>query len=170
MLFEFYPWKIEADVEATKRLYLTNDYAKDKRINQKFYGTMSDKQKDFFISLGVDIMKTDAEEKTHSVPDEGEIPGEKIYVRSIDFLFCGRFHTIPEYQRHFYSDGEAFGEELPKTLKIVPMSKEEKIPVFGIDGLPCVFKHPRLRFDTPEFRKWDCGYILGSILTMKDLS
>ena len=78
--------------------------------------------------------------------------------------------VLPEYQRHFYSDGEAFGEELPKTLKIVPMSKEEKIPVFGIDGLPCVFKHPRLRFDTPEFRKWDCGYILGSILTMKDLS
>ena len=53
MLFEFYPWKIEADVEATKRLYLTNDYAKDKSINQKFYGTMSDKQKDFFISLEV---------------------------------------------------------------------------------------------------------------------
>lgn len=38
-----------------------------------------------------------------------------------------------------------------------------------IDGWGCVFKHPFLRFEEEEFRKWDCGYILGSILLMKDL-
>ena len=50
MTVEFYPWKIDADVEATRHLYLSNDYAKDKRINKKIYDGMSEKQKMFFLS------------------------------------------------------------------------------------------------------------------------
>ena len=52
MIFEFYPWKIDIDVEATRQLYLSNDYAEDKRINKKIYDGMSEKQKAFFLSLG----------------------------------------------------------------------------------------------------------------------
>ena len=164
MTFEFYPWETDINVEATRHLYLSNDYAKDKQINKKIYDGMSEEQKEFFLSLGVDIMKICAEETVHPVPEEGT--GGTV-VRRIDFLFCGRFLRIPEYQGRIYRDEEAFGERFPGTLEIVPMTEGERIPVFDIDGLPCVFKHPCFLFDEPKFQAWDCGYILGSILNIE---
>ena len=164
MIFEFYPWKIDIDVEATRQLYLSNDYAEDKRINKKIYDGMSEKQKAFFLSLGVDIMKVRAEETVHADPGEG---AGRTAVRRIDFLFCGRFLMLPEYQGRLYRDEEAFGENFPGTLKIVPMTEGERIPVFDIDGLPCIFKHPCSLSDGPEFEKWDCGHILGIIFKLQ---
>ena len=114
------------------------DYAEDKRINKKIYDGMSEKQKAFFLSLGVDIMKVRAEETVHADPGEG---AGRTAVRRIDFLFCGRFLMLPNTREGFTAMRKPSGENFPGTLKIVPMTEGERIPVFDIDGLPCIFKH-----------------------------
>lgn len=58
--------------------------------------------------------------------------------------------------------------QLPDALQIVKMPEENKLPIYDIDGWGCVFKHPYFRNE--KCKKWDCGYVLGSILMMKDIS
>lgn len=36
-------------------------------------------------------------------------------------------------------------------------------------GAGIVFKHPCFYYDNEIFKEWDCGYILGIILIMKDI-
>lgn len=36
MIFRFDPWKLDIDVEATRKLYSQNDYALDREINMRF--------------------------------------------------------------------------------------------------------------------------------------
>ena len=57
MIMNFHPWEIDVDVDATRQFYEENDCAEDRDINQKFYDKMSQAQKDFFASIGVDIQK-----------------------------------------------------------------------------------------------------------------
>ena len=78
MIVNFYPWEIDVDIEATKRFYEENDCSEDKMVNQWFYAAMTQKQKDFFASLGVEIDKVKAAERVHEIPDEEELPGGKI--------------------------------------------------------------------------------------------
>lgn len=47
MIFKFYPWTLDIDVETTKQLYLENGYSTDLSANTKFAGLLSEKQKDF---------------------------------------------------------------------------------------------------------------------------
>ena len=35
MIFDFYPWKIETDVEKTRRFYEENDFSSNKEWNNK---------------------------------------------------------------------------------------------------------------------------------------
>ncbi|WP_297133334.1 toxin-antitoxin system protein [Terrisporobacter sp.] len=169
MLFNFYPWEIDIDIEATKDLYMKRNYAKDSQVNKNIFNTMSEKQKAFFASIGVDILKVKAQEKVYDIDDDDELSEGKIYSMSLDFLMCGSLLSIPDYQEKIYSDEEIFGMNLPDSLKVIKMSEEEKLPIYDIDGWGCVFKHPFFRFEEEEFRKWDCGYILGTILLIKDL-
>ena len=41
MTFDFYPWILDIDVEATKQLYAQNDFAKDKAVNERFVSALS---------------------------------------------------------------------------------------------------------------------------------
>ena len=168
MIFEFYPWKIDIDVEATRQLYEENDYAEDKAFNRRLADTMTQQQKNFFSSLGVDIHKMRAEEKIHDIPEEDGMSGGKIAVQKIDFFLCGKFLAIPDYQQELYGDEEIAELQLPDALQIVKMPEENKLPIYDIDGWGCVFKHPYFRNE--KCKKWDCGYVLGSILMMKDIS
>ena len=169
MLFDFYPWKMDIDIEATKELYIKRNYAKDSEVNKNIFNTMSKKQKDFFMSIGVDILKVKAEEKVYDIPDDEELSGGKIYSMSLDFLICGKLLSILDYQEEIYIDEEVFGMNLPSYLKVIKMVEEQEFPIYDIDGWGCVFKHPLFRFEEEEFKKWDCGYIAGTILLMKDL-
>lgn len=36
MIFDFYPWKLEVDIDKTKELYIKNNYAIDKKTNGFF--------------------------------------------------------------------------------------------------------------------------------------
>lgn len=57
MVFDFYPWNLDVDVEGTRLLYRDNDYAGKRKVNERFWQAMSDGQKRFFHSLGVDFMR-----------------------------------------------------------------------------------------------------------------
>jgi len=81
----------------------------------------------------------------------------------VDFMVCGQFLAIPTFQKELY--GTVFGKDLPDSLKIIT-TQEDSLPAYDVDGLRVgiVFKHPCTRFDTEDFQKRDCGYIIGSIL------
>ena len=48
MLFEFMPWQLDVDIESTKLFYESNDYSKDKALNQDFIDSLTKEQKYFF--------------------------------------------------------------------------------------------------------------------------
>lgn len=168
MIFDFYPWKLDVDIEATKQFYMENDSAKECEANVKFYENMSEKQKEFFASLGVDVTKIEVKEKTHDIPEEDGMEAVKLYVCSVNFLMCGKILALPDYQKEIYRDEEIFGKTFPDTINVIEM-QEEKLPIFDVDGMGCVFKHPCFYFSQKEFKQWDCGYVLGTILIMRDL-
>lgn len=51
MLFEFMPWQLDVDIESTKLFYESNDYSKDKALNQDFIDSLTKEQKYFLIHL-----------------------------------------------------------------------------------------------------------------------
>ncbi|MCM1244912.1 MAG: toxin-antitoxin system protein [Roseburia sp.] len=157
MVFEFFPWVLDVDVEATKRLYLKNDYSIDNAVNTKFIKQLSQKQNDFFMSVGVNPMKIRIEEMAYNIPDS------EIIVKNnktlVDFMICGKFFAIPNFQKEIY--GEVFEEELPDFLKTTTI---DDLLTYDIDDFGVVFKHPVTRFDTEDYQSWDCGYIIGTIL------
>ena len=75
MVFDFYPWNLDVDVEGTRLLYRDNDYAGKRKVNERFWQAMSDGQKRFFHSLGVDFMRVEADEKLYNIPDKREAGG-----------------------------------------------------------------------------------------------
>lgn len=168
MIFNFHPWTLDIDVEATKQLYSENDYSTDPAANAKLTKQLSEKQKRFFSSIGVNPMKIKADETIYDIPADNETAGRKVYRMMADFIVCGKFFAIPQFQKDLYGSDELFGKEFPDSLKII---KEHALPVYDIDGLGkgAVFKHPCTRFDTESFQAWDCGYIIGTILIMSDL-
>ena len=168
MVYDFYPWNLDVDVEGTRLLYRDNDYAGKRKVNERFWQAMSDGQKRFFHSLGVDFMRVEADEKLYNIPDDGDVQGGGISMKTIHFLLHGSFLAIPDFQGELYKDAEVFGSQVPDSLKIVRMPQEEALTVYEVDGWPCVFKHPCFHFEQEKFQKWNCGYLLGSILLMKD--
>ena len=48
MVFDFYPWNLDVDVEGTRLLYRDNDYAGKRKVNERFWQAMSDRSV-FFI-------------------------------------------------------------------------------------------------------------------------
>ena len=55
-------------------------------------------------------------------------------------------------------------------LEMITMKK--KLAVLGTLALGTtgiVFKHPCLHYDSENLKKWYCGYILGTILMMKEI-
>ena len=76
---------------------------------------------------------------------------------------------MPKYQKDIYSDEEVFGKKIPESIKILS-DDEDYLKTFdnGI-GAGIVFKHPCFHYSDERFKEWDCGYILGTILIMKDM-
>lgn len=72
MMFNFYPWTLDIDVESTKQLYSENDYSTDSAANTKFTKQLSKRQKDFFMSVGINPLKIRVEETIYDIPDNNE--------------------------------------------------------------------------------------------------
>ena len=158
MVFDFYPWKIEVDVEKTRKFYEENDYSFNKEWNNEFVALLNPVQKDFFNNLGIDFMKIEIEK--HDFVDNEEVP----YNYLIHFLICGRFLSMPKEQLDVYSDEEVFGNSID--WNSVESIETDKLVVY--DGLGFSmgirFKHPAIHFEDKQFEEWDCGFVAGAFI------
>lgn len=164
MIFEFSPWKIDVDIEKTKCLYAENDYSVDKEWNEIFVANLNVLQKDFFEMLGIDTMKIEVEK--HNFEENSEVP----FMLSVNFLFCGKFLTMPREQLELYRDEEIYG-------KVIEMESVESITTDGLAvydelsiGTGIRFKHPVSHFEGSQYEKWDCGFINGALIVGRGIS
>lgn len=169
MIFYFNPWILDIDVDATERMYREYSYAENPAANMRFVSELSEREKDFFNILGVNPMYIHVDESYIDMPDGQEMDNKKIFRRLVDFLMCGRILGLPDYQIKWYSDPEGFNMKLPKTIQKLD-TEDGKIVFYDVeeDGIGVVFKHPCMRSDREEFKRWDCGYVLGSILQIRE--
>lgn len=171
MIFEFMPWQLDVDIESTRLFYESSDYSKDKNLNKDFIESLTKEQKDFYDSLGVDLSKIEIDRALYDIPEDGEIPALQMERISVNFLVKGKILALPQYQKDLYTDEEVFGETFPDSVKVLSSHDEDYIQVYdnGI-GAGIVFKHPCFHYDNEIFKEWDCGYILGTVLIMQDIS
>ena len=170
MLFDFYPWEIESDVEKTRELYRQNDHSLDKSINARFKSSLTQKQLEFFDSLGVNLDNIYISEYVYEIPEDVHQEAKEIYKMSVHFLITGKFTALTGFQKRLYNDEQLFGDGLPKDLKIIELEDENAVPAYTVDGISFSFKHPKFVIDKPRFQAWDCGYIVVCANIMKDLS
>lgn len=170
MIFNFDPWQLDVDVEATRQMYTETDYSADKKNNTEFIRSLSSEQQRFFDRLGVDLTKVEIDKIIYDIPEDGEMPAVKLYKMTVDFLLKGKILALPQYQKEIYSDEDVFGRAFPESLKILPSDVNDSIRTYdnGI-GAGIVFKHPCFHYDDSRFRDWNCGYILGTVLITQDL-
>lgn len=170
MLFNFNPWQLDVDVDLTKQLYKEIDYSTDKTVNTEFIEKLSSEQQLFFYSLGVDLTKVDIDKTIYDIPEDEETPVSRIYRMLVNFLIRGKILALPKYQMDIYSDEEVFGKNVPESIKVLSSDDEDYLRIFdnGI-GAGIVFKHPCFHYDNENFKEWDCGYILGTVLIMQDI-
>lgn len=170
MIFDFNPWQIDVDIELTKQLYKEVDYSIDKTTNVEFIESLSSEQQQFFYSLGVDLAKVEIDKTIYEIPEDEEMSASKINRMLVNFLIKGKILALPKYQKDIYSDEEVFGKKFPESIKVLSSDDEDYFKTFdnGI-GAGIVFKHPCFHYDDEKFKDWDCGYILGTILSMKNM-
>ena len=170
MIFNFNPWQLDVDIDLTKQLYKEVDYSSDKTANTEFIESLSLEQQQFFNSLGVDLTKIDVDKTVYEIPEDEETSDLRIYRMTVNFLIRGKILALPKYQKDIYSDEEVFGKNFPASIKVLISTDEDYLRTFdnGI-GAGIVFKHPCFHYDKEIFKEWDCGYILGTILIMKDM-
>ena len=170
MIFDFNPWQLNVDIDLTKQLYKEVDYSTDKTANMEFIENLSLEQQQFFNSLGVDLTKIDVDKTIYDIPKDEETPASKIYRMTVNFFIRVKILALHKYQKDIYSDEEVFGKKFPESIKVLSSNDEDYLKTFdnGI-GAGIVFKHPCFHYDNEIFNEWDCGYILGTILIMKDM-
>lgn len=167
MIFTFYPWKLDIDPEAAKELYLAEDDTVDKKVNERFIQSLNEEQRTFFDALGVDLTKVRAEEKRHDISDE-RADADTLIMTSVDFLMKGKLLAIPDYQHSLYADEEVFGESFPGSVEVIKMPADQQLPFYDVDGMKIIFKHPYFHFDEEQYKSWDCGAVMGSVLLSKE--
>lgn len=97
MFFEFYPWQLDVDVEATKELYAEHNYSIDQAVNIAFMESLTPKQRQFFDSLGVDLTKIEIDHVVYDIPADEENPSTNMHRMLVHFLLRGRFLALPQY-------------------------------------------------------------------------
>lgn len=169
MIFEFEPWKLDIDIDATIEQYRNSECNKNINLTNKVITLLSEDQKKFFSLLGVDITKVDIKEHTYEFAEEN--PPMKTISIIIRFLMCGRFLDIPEFQSDLYWDGDEkiFSDNFPSDLNIVSASNDNHFPTYDVDTMAVIFKHPYFSIPDENFIKWDCGYVLGDVIIKTEL-
>ena len=163
MEFNFYPWKLDIDVEKTKALYAEKTFAVDEAANRILISKLTKEQRDFLDSLGVDPSKIQVHKKEYDLSKE-ECDEDELRSLEVAFLLCGKFLSTPADQIEMYKDEDVYGRNIvPEDLDIEMVDTDELFaPIeFGI-GLR--FKHPASHFEGDEYTSWDCGYVCGSTI------
>ena len=153
MEFNFYPWKLEIDVEKTRALYAKETFAVDEEANQILFSKLTKEQRDFLDSLGVDPAKIQVHKKEYDLSEE-ECEEKELHSLEVAFLVCGKFLSAPADQIEMYKDEDVYGRNIVTDELFAPIE-------FGI-GLR--FKHPVSHFSGDEYMSWDCGYVCGSTI------
>lgn len=158
MVFDFYPWQIEVDIDKTRKFYQENDFSSNKEWNNKFVALLNPMQKNFFDDLGIDLTKIEIEKR--DFVDNEEVP----YIYSINFLFCGRFLSLPKEQLDIYSDEEVFGTSIDwDSIETIETDDLVVYDELGL-GTGIRFKHPVIHFEGEQFEEWDCGFVAGAFI------
>lgn len=163
MLYDFYPWKIDVDQKGTVELYEEKDYSVNKDWNKELISRLNDEEKQFFEKLGVNLMKTEIEEKVYDFHEDGE--DIKCLKISGDFVLRGKLVEIPEWQATIYEDEEILGT-MPETIK----KSESDEMAFRMGNLEpgIIFKPPFFRTEDKDLMIWDSGYVIGSFLIIEE--
>lgn len=109
MIFDFNPWQLDIDIESTKLFYESNDYSEDKNLNKDFRESLTKEQKDFFDSLGIDLLKIEINEALYDIPKDSEMPALQTKRIAVNFLMKGKILSVPQYQKDLYKDEEVYG-------------------------------------------------------------
>lgn len=158
MIFKFFPWTIDVDIEGTQKFYQDNDYSINKEWNKMFISSLNESQYDFFDRLGIDLMKIEIEK--HELKDV-EVP----YFISINFLFCGKFLAMPKEQLELYQDEEIYGTSLEfDSVEAILSDELSFYDGLGLVGTGIRFKHPISHFEGSQFEGWNCGFINGALI------
>ncbi|MFA9378901.1 MAG: hypothetical protein ACERKZ_19460 [Lachnotalea sp.] len=169
MIFDFEPWKLDIDVDTTREQYRNNECNRNINLTNKVMQLLSEDQKDFFASVSADISKADIKENIYNFPEEN--PPEKTLSIQIQFMMCGRFLAIPEFQNELYWEGDEkiFIDRFPTDLNVVNASKDEYFTTYDVDTMAVIFKHPYISNQNKKFKKWECGYVLGDAIIKVEL-
>lgn len=169
MIFDFEPWKLDIDVDATREQYRNKECNRNINLTNKVIQLLSKDQKDFFTSLSVDISKADMKENIYDFPEEN--PPEKTLSIQIRFMMCGRFSAIPEFQNELYWEGDEkiFIDRFPTDLNVVNASNGKYFATYNVDTMAVIFKHPITSIQNEKFKKWECGYVLGEAIIKVEL-
>jgi len=159
MVFDFYPWKIEVDVEKTRKFYQENDYSSNKEWNKMFSDILNPLQQDFFDNLGIDLMKIEVVK--NEFEDNLEVP----FIYSINFLICGTFLSLTKYQLDMYQNEEIFGRSID--LDVIQCIETDRLITYdglGLSGTGMRFRHPASHFEEQRFQEWNCGFVNGALI------
>lgn len=107
MEFNFYPWKLEIDVEKTRELYAKKTFAVDEEANQILLSKLTKEQRDFLDSLGVDPSKMQVHKKEYDLSEE-ECDEDELRSLEVAFLICGKFLSAPADQIEMYKDKDVY--------------------------------------------------------------
>ena len=103
--------------------------------------------------MKIEVEKHDFEENT-------EVP----FIFSINFLFCGKFLSMPMEQLELYQDEEVYGKSMKfgavESIPIDSLATYDELEI----GTGIRFKHPASHFEGSQFEKWDCGFIEGALI------
>lgn len=165
MELEYYPWKLDVDVEGTKVFYESHDLSQKKKYNESLRKKLTLKQRAFFDRFGIDL--------SHAKIRRDDFKCGKVkYVYVISCLVKGTLKSITSYQADVYADSEVFGKEILNGLEVVDMDMmdvgENTDAANNIDGMLVSFKHPGLTFEDEQFEEWDCGYICVTALLKRE--
>lgn len=118
MEFNFYPWKLDIDVEKTKALYAEKTFAVDEAANRILISKLTKEQRGFLGSLGVDPSKIQVHKKEYDLSKE-ECDEDELRSLEVAFLLCGKFLSTPADQIEMYSAGSPSSV---RTSSIEPLS------------------------------------------------
>lgn len=158
MEFNFKPWRINVDVEKTKKYYSDNDDSITKEVNKKFVKILSEQQKAFFEQLGVDIEKIKID--YHNLQNDGALDVGIKESYEASFLVCGKLLSITPFQAAVYGDEETFGKVILDEVEVVDMSD----CVNSIGDMQYSFRHPAVAFPEKRLEEWDCGFVCGKVM------
>ena len=159
MIYDFYPWKIDVDVENTREFYQENDYSYNKEWNRLFVDILTPIQRGFFTELGVDMMRIEV--RKNEFEDNEEVP----FIYTINFLLCGKFLSMTKHQLDMYADEEIFGQSV--VLDSVECIEADRLITYdglGLVGTGMRFRHPASYFEESQFQEWNCGFINGALI------